>query len=167
MKASVLHIVEKFVYKQNGQEFRPTEKEKLLWEFSDELPTGITKKWVNITKEIDVIEGKTKKEITQKYEHNLNINRYDFVDVFISFIRGDGRLELYFHPKKSKTMKVIEIWTRPNSSDVLTRQHKESDKPSFYNWKSHTSVSDCEITRGRFDQLVKEKGFKLLNTIVL
>jgi hypothetical protein len=100
MKASVLHIVENFVYKQNGQDFTPTEKEKLFWDFSDELPTGITKTWITKTKEIDVIEGKTKKEIVSKYEHNLNMNRYDFVEVFISFIRGDGRLELYFHPKK-------------------------------------------------------------------
>ncbi len=64
-------------------------------------------------------------------------------------------------------MKVIEIWTRPESSHVLTRQHKKSNTPSFYNWKSHTNVSDDEITRERFDQLVKEKGFTLLNTIVL
>jgi hypothetical protein len=64
-------------------------------------------------------------------------------------------------------MKVIEIWTRPNSSDVLTRQHKESNTPSFNNWKSHTMISDDDITGERFDQLIKEKGFTLLNTIVI
>ena len=71
-------------------------------------------------------------------------------------------------------MKVVEIWTRPNSSDVLTRQRKKSDatafqnrNPAFYNWKSHTMVSDDDITSERFDQLVKEKEFTLLNTVVL
>jgi hypothetical protein len=64
-------------------------------------------------------------------------------------------------------MKVIEIWTRPNSSDVLTRQDKEIHSREFCNWKSHTMISDDDITGERFDQLVKEKGFTLLNTIVL
>jgi hypothetical protein len=61
-------------------------------------------------------------------------------------------------------MKVIEIWTRPNSSDVLTR---ERHKLGFTNRKYHDFFSDNEITLERFDQLVKEKGFTLLNTIVL
>lgn len=64
-------------------------------------------------------------------------------------------------------MRVIEIWTRPNSSDVLTRQHKGTKIDAFHNWKSHTIISACEITEEYFDQLVQEKGFTLLNTIIL
>jgi hypothetical protein len=60
-------------------------------------------------------------------------------------------------------MKVVEIWTRPNSSDVLTCNKKTGIKRYTY----HNFYTDNEITRERFDQLVKEKGFTLLNTIVI
>ena len=58
-------------------------------------------------------------------------------------------------------MKVIEIWTRPNSSDVLTRDKSRST------YKHHDFFTDNEISRERFEQLVKEKGFTLLNTIII
>ena len=64
-------------------------------------------------------------------------------------------------------MKVIEIWTRPNSSDVLTRQPTRIHKGQYHKHKHHDMVDDSDITRERFDQLVKEKGFTLLNTIVI
>ncbi len=58
-------------------------------------------------------------------------------------------------------MPTLEIWTRQHSSDILTREiYKDR-------YKIHTLVSTDDITRERFDQLVKEKGFTLLNTIVL
>jgi hypothetical protein len=58
-------------------------------------------------------------------------------------------------------MKVIEIWTRQSSSDVLTRDKSRGT------YKRHDFFTDNEISRERFDQLVKEKGFTLLNTIVI
>jgi hypothetical protein len=58
-------------------------------------------------------------------------------------------------------MKVIEIWTRQGSSDVLTRDKSRGT------YRSHDFFTDNEITRERFDQLVKEKEFTLLNTVVL
>jgi len=58
-------------------------------------------------------------------------------------------------------MKVLEIWTRPEISDVLTRNKSKNA------YKLHDFFTDNEISRERFDQLVKEKGFTLLNTIVV
>jgi hypothetical protein len=58
-------------------------------------------------------------------------------------------------------MKVVEIWMRPNSSDVLTRDKSRGT------YRSHDFFTDNEISRERFEQLVKEKGFTLLNTVVL
>jgi hypothetical protein len=61
-------------------------------------------------------------------------------------------------------MKIIEIWTRPNSSNVLTRQVNKT-KGEYHSWKIHTILSDDDITCERFEQLKKE--FTLLNTIVI
>lgn len=60
-------------------------------------------------------------------------------------------------------MQIIEIYTRPNSSDILTKtRHK---KQIVY--RQHNLFNDDIITLERFVELKEKQNFQFLNAITI